>query len=204
MKVKSPIFSDGRGKLGNNVVGSMWKGIWYLRSYVVPANPKTKPQIAVRSIMRLAVADAQDVEATPANKTELNRAALSDGISGFNLFVKDFTGSPVTPDNYSAASITKISGEALSIPRGEVVICIENGGAFDVYPVAAIGGTAPAYEILVSDITGWTPTAGDIIHLGDNRVFPDTVTEAEIIAKATSHYAPDKVTGTAVQAILTA
>lgn len=50
-KWKSPLFSDIRNKLGENVVFSMWKGRPYMRSYVTPANPNSLKQAANRDQM---------------------------------------------------------------------------------------------------------------------------------------------------------
>lgn len=148
MKVKSPVFSDGRGKLGNNVVGSMWKGIWYLRSYVVPSNPKTAKQNALRDVMRQSVVMAQAIMATAGYKTEWNRVALANGFSGFNQFIMDAVGSPIKPNNYSAAAVTKFSGAGLSIPRSELLIGVERAGAMTPYTPVSIGGVAPAWRSL--------------------------------------------------------
>ncbi len=204
-KWKSALFSDIRNKLGNQVTFSSWKGRGYMRAYVIPSNPKTLGQTAHRAAMAKSVALGQGIFATEANKTEWNRVALSALISGFNLFTKDSIGSPIIADDYSAAAVTKFTGTRLSIPRGDLVLIVDKSGTKTVHTPSAVGGSAPAYEIAIADLSpAYTPADGDTIFLGDNRVFPDTAVAAEIAAKATSNYAADAATGTAVQAILTA
>jgi hypothetical protein len=46
-KLPAGILSPPSGKVGN-VVGASWKGIDYIREYVIPANPQTALQIAER------------------------------------------------------------------------------------------------------------------------------------------------------------
>jgi len=54
-KIRSGILSQTRGKVAG-IVGSVWKGINYVREYVIPANPKTAGQQSQRAKMREAVA----------------------------------------------------------------------------------------------------------------------------------------------------
>ena len=47
-KLYGPLFSlDARGKLGKALVYSIWKGLNYVRKYVIPANPNTAAQLKV-------------------------------------------------------------------------------------------------------------------------------------------------------------
>ena len=46
--IPSGILSHPKGKIGE-VVGATWKGIKYIRSYVIPSNPNTTAQIVVRT-----------------------------------------------------------------------------------------------------------------------------------------------------------
>jgi len=48
-KLKAPLFSfEARGKIADALVYFPWKGINCVRQYVIPANPKTDPQIIQR------------------------------------------------------------------------------------------------------------------------------------------------------------
>lgn len=93
MKMTSPIFNDGRGKLGNTVVGSSWRGRWYLRSYCVPNNPKTNAQTAHRLTMSNIVDAWQTRAATPANKTSWNAIGTPYQLPGYNMYTKYGRGS---------------------------------------------------------------------------------------------------------------
>ena len=87
-KWKSPIFSDIRNAIGENVVFSQWKGRPYMRAYVKPANPKTAKQMAVRYLMTELVKRYQSLSADADVKAVWNVEALPYVISGFNIFVK--------------------------------------------------------------------------------------------------------------------
>lgn len=48
-RVTSPLFGlRGRGAIGKSIVFANWKGIQYARTLVIPANPRTDPQMATR------------------------------------------------------------------------------------------------------------------------------------------------------------
>ncbi|WP_322799220.1 hypothetical protein [Thermoflexus sp.] len=52
-KSNAPLFGiDASGAIGDTLVYSKWKGIKYARRYVVPSNPRTEAQLAVRSVFR--------------------------------------------------------------------------------------------------------------------------------------------------------
>ena len=89
VKWYSTLFSDGRGKLGNQVVFSNWKGRPYMRAYALPANPNTLKQQAQRACHTKGVASYQTNVGGDATKKGLwNELALTRQISGFNLFMK--------------------------------------------------------------------------------------------------------------------
>jgi hypothetical protein len=176
-----------------------------MRAYVVPANPNTLAQQAHRAAMAEAVFNGQGTFGTPANVTEWNRVALPDLISGFNLFVKDSVGTPVLPDSYSAALITKITGYNTTIPANEMRFFVFRAGNWITHTPSVVGGTPPAYEILIANLApAYVPAAADLIAIADNRVFPDSAVQAEMAAKATSGGIADETTGTYVRALLVA
>jgi hypothetical protein len=56
-KLNAPLFSfNASGKLANSLVYFMWKGLDCVRSYVIPANPKTASQVIQRGYLTEAVA----------------------------------------------------------------------------------------------------------------------------------------------------
>lgn len=95
-KVNAPLLSlDASGQVGKSMVFSKWKGINYVRRYIVPANPETDDQVAVRDLVR----DASQAWATGATvgaviidaayKLAYDTAASGQALSGFNLFIRD-------------------------------------------------------------------------------------------------------------------
>lgn len=88
-KLTAPLLSfDARGQLAKTLVYSGWKGIKDVRSYVIPANPRTGPQQTQRGYFADGVlvwhTDPMDAE----DKLAWNRYApvLSKPQSGFNAF----------------------------------------------------------------------------------------------------------------------
>ena len=67
-KLKAPLFSLGAsGQLGKALVFFPWKGVNAVRTYVVPANPKTTGQTTQRGYLTDAVADIHAYQARIAN-----------------------------------------------------------------------------------------------------------------------------------------
>lgn len=105
-KWKSPLFSDIRNALEDNVVFSMWKGRPYFRTHVMPAQPRTPPQMAERAQMRIAIAQYRaDVNTAP-EKAAWDRIALPRLISGFNQYISQNRLSDIA----SPATATLIGG----------------------------------------------------------------------------------------------
>ena len=86
----SVLFSDIRNKLGDQVVFGNWKGRPYMRTYVIPSNPKTLAQTAVRKHLNDTVKIWQEfISRFEDAKRAWNEAASKEGLSGFNLMVKE-------------------------------------------------------------------------------------------------------------------
>jgi hypothetical protein len=67
-KLNAPLFSfNARGKLANSLVYFGWKGLDVVRSYVIPANPKTAAQVTQRGYLTEAVAKIHAVLALAAH-----------------------------------------------------------------------------------------------------------------------------------------
>lgn len=94
-KVTGPLFSlDARNSVGNAIVFSSWKGVNYVRARVIPKNPKSDLQVAIRALIKAAT-EAWKNEDSPidsAYKAAYNTAAEGQRYSGFNLYVKDSVG----------------------------------------------------------------------------------------------------------------
>jgi hypothetical protein len=77
---------DASGQLGGAIVFSKWKGRNYVRQYVIPSNPNTDGQIAVRARMKF-LAQIWASVAAPA-QASWDAAAAAGQYSAFNAFSK--------------------------------------------------------------------------------------------------------------------
>lgn len=104
MKVISPLFSDMSGKLGGAVGAKARGGVMYLRALVIPTNPSTLLQTAIRSAVQSASAIWQSV------LTELQQSNWFDIATGTqtgkSLFAK------VNQARIYAANAGRITDEA--------------------------------------------------------------------------------------------
>lgn len=67
-KLKAPLMSLGASqKLGDALVFFAWKGLNVVREYVIPANPKSPPQVTQRGYMTDAVAAIHAAQADATN-----------------------------------------------------------------------------------------------------------------------------------------
>lgn len=99
---KSPLFSDIRNAIEDNVVFSVWKGRTYFRAHVYPAQPRTPSQMAERDQMRQAVHQWQTFSGNLPAVAQWNELALPRLISGFNQFISQYRMSDIS----SPATVT--------------------------------------------------------------------------------------------------
>ena len=207
---KSPIFSDIRNKLGDNVVFSMWKGRPYMRSYVKPSNPNSLAQQANRLQMAEIVALYQaNVKGTAANAAAWDAEALPSLVSGYNLFTKyGRQGSQVTVGGLKQPGIviTSLAHESLDI---ELVASAIPSDRLSLMTVSAAG-----VPIVISTKRGLghylhtdfatPPAATDLIYVVDTMVLAgaDTETTAKMY-KAVNHWVPDEAAGTLTAMVCT-
>lgn len=95
-KITAPLFGlDARGQVGKAIVYSIWKGVNYVRRRVVPYNPQSTDQTAVRDLITDASkawktgATVGAVTLDAAYKLAYTTAAAGQAYSGFNLFIRD-------------------------------------------------------------------------------------------------------------------
>lgn len=92
-KLVAPLFSfSASGALAKALVFFPWKGINAVRSYVVPANPKTAGQVTQRGHMTTAVQEWHDSSYSADDVTAWNRLAnlATNSLSGFNRMVQEY------------------------------------------------------------------------------------------------------------------
>jgi len=198
---KSPIFSDIRNKLGENVVFSMWKGRPYMRSYVRPSNPRTIAQTANRLDMTRLVQHWQsNIAVVPEGITAWNKAALSDLISGYNRFVKGMRGYVIESPGLTAGavSVTLVSSK---LPLNELRLY-----AYDLTgPTLIAAGKQTVAEYTAADFSGWTPDVGDYLMLIDEKALDTTsLTTGNAVEWGTVLNYVDEDTGALVPCVITA
>lgn len=88
VKVRNVFGDVYSGKVGKSGVFATWKGRQYRRSYVIPANPKTPAQQAVRNNFKNAVDAWHNFDAL--QKQAYGYLATPLQISGFNLWVSRY------------------------------------------------------------------------------------------------------------------
>lgn len=86
VKVTAPVLSlDASGSLGGALVFSKWKGRNYVRSRVIPANPKSGGQVGVRSMFKFLTQIWDGL--TAGNKATWEDRAADLVVSEFNAFI---------------------------------------------------------------------------------------------------------------------
>jgi len=113
VRVTGPFLSlDGRGTLGDVMTGSFWRGINYIRQRVVPHNPKSTRQQAIRGVLTDGVSKWRFGAISAANKTMWNSYAKGQEYSGFNRFMTKY----ITA-NYDKGAGTKVSPQSIPSPQ---------------------------------------------------------------------------------------
>jgi|SRR3972149_10432145 len=104
VRVTGPFLSlDARGTLADTMTGSFWRGINYIRVRVVPHNPRSTAQVAVRDTLTDGVSKWRFGTISQLHKNYWNTYAAGLGESGFNRFMRQYVsqnysgGSQVTP-----------------------------------------------------------------------------------------------------------
>ena len=208
---KSPIFSDIRNKLGDNVVFSMWKGRPYMRSYVKPSNPNSLAQQANRLQMAAIVALYQaNVKGTAINAAAWDAEALPSLVSGYNLFTKygrqgsqNVVGGLKEPGiiitSLAAGTLDiEIAASAIPADRLAMMSCSAADVPIEISTKRGLGNYVPG---------SWAtpPVATDKLYVVDTKVLAgaDIETTAKLY-KAVNHWVPNETTGALTPMVVTA
>lgn len=90
-RVTGPFFSlDARGTIAQTITASFWRGINYMRARVVPHNPQTTAQTAVRQALSDGVSKWRFGVIPSASKAQWNTYAKGLGESGFNRYMRKY------------------------------------------------------------------------------------------------------------------
>ena len=82
----SALLSDARNKIGD-VVFSSWKGRSYVRTRVIPANPRTQKQVEQRTTLARMVAIWKQFDDLQQDSWKYSASARN--VSGFNQFISE-------------------------------------------------------------------------------------------------------------------
>ncbi len=156
-KWKSPIFSDIRNAIGDNVIFSQWKGRPYFRAYVKPANPDTNGQKSERATLTNIIKRWQTIAADEDVKTLWNAEALPFVVSGYNLFTKWGRSSKlsVTPSS-GAAPLTVTITYTLGIPAAKAGILQFNGTTWSIAKDKGTLSMTPNSTVQISGLEAGT------------------------------------------------
>ena len=210
-KWKSPLFSDIRNKLGENVVFSMWKGRPYMREYVVPANPKTLAQVANRLHMAAIILLYQtNIKGTANRVAAWNVEALPKLISGYNIFTQygrqgsqALVGGLKEPGiivTSLVAATLEIELVAGAIPADRVALMsVSSAGVPIEMPTTKRG-----YDTYIPGDWTTPPVATNLLYVVDTKVLVGADIESTAaIYKAVNHWVPDEVAGTLTPMVVT-
>jgi len=162
VKVSGPAFSlDASGTIGDTLVFSKWKGRNYIRSHVVPSNPRSGGQVGMRAMFKFLTQAWAGL--TDGNKATWEDRAAQLIASEFNAFLsynqfrwRNFT-APSKEDPAGVASTPAVLG-ALSLTLGVRSITVTQAvtTANDGWGVA----------IFRSPTGTFTPTFDNLIAIG--------------------------------------
>lgn len=190
----SPIFSDIRNAIGENVVFSQWKGRPYFRTYVKPAQPRTNPQKAHRAVFEKLMKRAQQIMADSNVKAAWAKRALEYLITAFNVFMKFGRASwiKVTPTS-GTAPVTVTIEYKCGIPLSEARVYLFDGASWsDITPSEGLSESGSFTHELSS--------AGTYeFYLATNAVLKEGDTSPQAYQAVTKWY-PDETNGVAGEA----
>ncbi len=152
-KVTGPFMSfGGSGQIGKAMVAAKWRGVQYVREYVVPANPRTVAQQEIRTLF--------------AYLREMWKLAPGEVLTTWNAFAQ---GRPFTGMN-------KFVGENVRVLKREADLdnfigSPGSGGGLPPLSITPTAGAAPG-EIDIA-ITPPTPPDGWVLVKAVATAFPD-------------------------------
>ncbi len=159
-KLKGPLMSFGAsGAIAKTLVYFPWKGINAVRTYVVPANPKSDAQTDQRNIFTDAITEWHGAAYTAEDVGAWNRYAgiLAKIMSGFNAMVRTFVKEAILGNTWTRMFGGRAAGVGTTF------------FASNVHKIS--GGLAPS--------THWGkskthfPNSGEMVDLGNDTWFFD-------------------------------
>lgn len=112
-RVTGPFLSlAARGTVANTLTASFWRGISYIRERVIPHNPRSDKQVAIRSVLTDGVSKWRFGVITAEQKERWNSYAKGQEYSGFNRFMEKYIEA-----NYDKVAGTKVSPQVIPPPQ---------------------------------------------------------------------------------------
>lgn len=167
VKVHGPMFSlDASGTIGKAATFSKWKGRNYVRERVIPANPKSGPQVGMRAMLSFISKQWSGLSAV--EKATWDTRAKATVISTFNAFT-----------SYNQNRWRSFSGPSKDDPAAEASAAATaptttpTGGIRQIELSIADGATLPDWGWFVyrSTTTGFTPAYSNCV-----AIIPKTAT----------------------------
>jgi len=113
VRVTGPFLSlDARGTLGDVMTASFWRGVNYIRQRVIPHNPRTSRQVAIRSVLTDGVSKWRFGTISQSDKDMWNSYAKGQEYSGFNRYMQKYIEA-----NYDKAAGTKVTPQVIPSPQ---------------------------------------------------------------------------------------
>jgi hypothetical protein len=196
VKVYGPLLSmDASGTIANAATFSKWKGRNYVRSRVVPSNPKTGPQVGMRASLKFLSQIWFGL--TTVNKATWTLLAAATNISPFNAFTsynqRRWRSHKSPTKSHPAAEVGAIASAPTTTPAG---------GIRQIQLSIADGATPPTWGWIIyrAAVTGFTPAYSNCIALIPRTATPTIFVDAPLVAGTYYYriqgYTDDGVLGT--------
>lgn len=184
VKVYGPMMSmDASGTIADAATFSKWKGRNYVRQRIIPANPQSAAQTAVRAWMRFLSQIWNGL--TAGNKATWDTRAKEASISAFNAFC-----------GYNLArwhhfkSPSKEDPAAETGAGGDAPTTTVTAGVKELSLSIADGATPPDWGWIVhrSTTTGFTPSASTVVAAVERTATPTVYLDSNLVTGTTYYY----------------
>jgi hypothetical protein len=140
------------GAIGQSQIYADWKGIPYVRQYVIPSNPQTAPQVSVRAVF--SYLNALYRQLGPIASAVWEQYAMGRAFIPRNGLIKQ---------NLTALNLAADLADFIASPS------VRSGPAMATFvPITGAGSAEIDWEITAGALpTGWTVTSAGVLALRD-------------------------------------
>lgn len=179
--VKGPLFSlDASGQIASAVVFSKWKGINYVRSHAIPANPQSAAQVALRAMITYLAQNWASV--STANKATWDDYLSGQPMSNINRMIRYDVNRLLINLGMAEAYPYAGAGTAPAAPT-----TTPTGGVANVSLSIADGANPGDAWIIHTGATGFTPVPKNILAIVPRSATPTVYVHSPLTA-ATYYY----------------